>query len=219
MQQRPTAADYRRRRAVAALIGIGAVLVVVLGGALVLSGGGSDNGESSAPDTTTPPTTAAPTTTLVPPTVLAVGDSVMLGAVDALVQTLGPDRTYVDATESRQFSAGVDVIQGYRDRGELKDEVVVHFGTNGNIDPADFDRMMDILKDVKKVLLVNSKVPRPWEEQVNDTLADGAKRYKNAVLVDWHAASSEHPDWFYDDQLHLRPEGAIGYAQLIKSKL
>jgi hypothetical protein len=219
MQRRPTAADYRRRRAVAALVVIGVVLLVILGGALVLSGGGEGDSESGAADTTTPPTTAAPTTTLVPPTVLAVGDSVMLGAADALAETLGPDRTYVDATESRQFDAGVDVIEGYRDRGELKDEVVAHFGTNGNINPDDFNRMMDMLKDVKKVLLVNAKVPRPWEGQVNDTLADGAKRYKNAVLVDWHAAGSEHPDWFYDDQLHLRPDGARGYALLIQSKL
>jgi len=143
----------------------------------------------------------------------------MAGAVDALVQTLGPETTTVDAEESRQFSEGVDVIQGYKDRGELKDDVVVQLGTNGNIDPDDFNRMMDILKGVKKVLLVNAKVPRPWEEQVNDTIAEGAKRYKNAVLVDWHTVGGEHPDWFYNDQLHLRPDGAIGYAQLIQSKL
>jgi hypothetical protein len=219
MQQRPTAADYRRRRAVAALIAIGVVLVVVLGAALVLSGGENGDSESGTADTTAPPTTAAPTTTLVPPTVLAVGDSVMLGAADVLHETLGRDTSTVDAEESRQFDEGVDVIQGYRDRGELKDEVVVHFGTNGNIDPDDFNRMMDMLKGVKRVLLVNTKVPRPWEQQVNDTLADGAKRYKNAVLVDWHAVGSEHPDWFYDDQLHLRPDGAIGYATLIRSNL
>jgi len=218
MQQRPTAADYRRRRAIVGLVVIGVVLALVLGVALAFSGGGGSS-ESSTPDTTAPPTTAAPTTTLVPPTVLAVGDSVMAGAVDALVQTLGPETTTVDAEESRQFSEGVDVIQGYKDRGELKDDVVVQLGTNGNIDPDDFNRMMDILKGVKKVLLVNAKVPRPWEEQVNDTIAEGAKRYKNAVLVDWHTVGGEHPDWFYNDQLHLRPDGAIGYAQLIQSKL
>jgi hypothetical protein len=143
----------------------------------------------------------------------------MEGAADVLHETLGRDTSVVDAKESRQFSAGVDVIQGYKDRGELKDEVVVQLGTNGNINPDDFDRMMNILKDVKKVLLVNAKVPRPWEEQVNDTLADGAKRYKNAVLVDWHTVGGEHPEWFYDDELHLRPAGAIGYAQLIRSKI
>jgi hypothetical protein len=219
MQRRPTAADYRRRRAVAALIVIGVVLLVILGGALVLSGGGEGDSESGAADTTAPPTTAAPTTTLVPPTVLAIGDSVMEGAGDALRETLGRDTTIVDTEISRQFSDGVDVIRGYADRGELKDRVVVQLGTNGTVNPADLDDMMSILKNVKKVLFVNAKVPRPWEGQVNDALADGVKRYKNAVLVDWHAVGSEHPDWFYDDQLHLRPDGAFGYALLIQSKL
>lgn len=218
MQRRPTSADYRRRRAVVGLVVIGVVLALVLGVALAFSGGGSDS-NSAEPASTAPPTTLAPTTTLVPPPVLAVGDSVMAGAVDALVQTLGPATTIVDAKENRQFSDGVDVIEGYRDRGELKDDVVVQLGTNGNINPDDFNRMMDILKGVKKVLLVNAKVPKPWEEQVNDTIADGVKRYKNAVLVDWHAVGGEHPDWFYNDEVHLRPDGAIGYAQLIQSKL
>jgi lysophospholipase L1-like esterase len=57
-------------------------------------------------------------------------------------------------------------------------------------------------------------VPRPWEDQVNDTLADGARRY-NAALVDWHSFGGEHPEFFWDDGIHLRPEGAAAYAQLI----
>src|SRR5262245_10410278 len=130
MQRRPTAADYRRRRAIAGLIVIGVVLLVVLGGALVLSGGGDDDSSSGLPDSTAPATTGAPTTTLVPPSVLAVGDSVMEGARDALQQTLGVNTTIVDTEESRQFDEGVDVIQGYADRGELKDEVVLQLGTN-----------------------------------------------------------------------------------------
>jgi lysophospholipase L1-like esterase len=219
MQRRPTAADYRRRRAIAGLIVIGLILLLVLGGALVFSGGGDDDSSSGLPASSAAPSTGAPTTTLVPPTVLAVGDSVMEGARDVLRQTLGPDTTIVDTEESRQFDKGVDVIQGYADRNELKDEVVVQLGTNGTINPDDFDRMMNILKNVKRVLLVNANVPRPWEEQVNDTLADGAKRFKNAKLVDWHSEAGGHPDWFYDDGIHLRPDGAIAYAQFIQSQL
>ena len=87
-----------------------------------------------------------------------------------------PDRILVDAEESRQFSAGVDKLQEYRDTGQLGDEVVVQLGTNGTVNPDDFDRMMDVLKGVKRVVIVNAKVPRPWEDQVNEALADGVKR-------------------------------------------
>ena len=59
-------------------------------------------------------------------------------------------------------------------------------------------------------------MPRPWEDQVNQVLADGVKKYKNqAVLVDWHTIAGEHPEFFWDDGIHLRPEGAQYYAQLI----
>jgi lysophospholipase L1-like esterase len=212
---RPTAADFRRRRMIATLVAIVVVVVIVLGIALAVGGGGGSN-RADAP--TTLPTTVPPSTTLVPPTVTMFGDSVMLGAADALVQTIGPTRTTVDAAESRQFSAGVDEIQQYRDQNKLGDVVVVQLGTNGTINPDDFNRMMDILKG-HKVLLVNAKVPRAWEGEVNQVLADGAKHYKNAVLVDWHDLGDHHPEWFYDDGLHLRPDGAQAYAQLILSKL
>jgi hypothetical protein len=173
-----------------------------------------------------PSTTSAPTTTgaaaqaapLPPITateggpVTAIGDSVMLGAATALQDTMG-QRITVDASESRQFSAGVDTIQQYRDNNELGEDVVVQLGTNGTINPEDFDRMMAILEG-RKVILLNSRVPRPWEEQVNQTIADGANRYK-ATLIDWHTIASEHPEFFWDDGIHLRPEGAAFYAQLI----
>ena len=72
---------------------------------------------SSGPTTTKPPATTVPPTTLVPLRVTAIGDSVMLGAADAVAGTLGRDRTTVDAAESRQFSDGVDKIQQYKDSG------------------------------------------------------------------------------------------------------
>jgi peptidoglycan/LPS O-acetylase OafA/YrhL len=161
--------------------------------------------------------TAAPAP--VPARVTALGDSVMLGAAGPLQDTLGVDRTMVDAEQNRQFSAGVDKLQEYRDTGQLGNEVVVQLGTNGTVSPEDFDRMMGVLKDVKKVLVVNAKVPRPWEEQVNQVFADGVKRYPNAQLIDWHTIGNEHPEFFWDDGIHLRPEGAAFYAQLIASNL
>ncbi|MEX1007072.1 MAG: acyltransferase family protein [Acidimicrobiia bacterium] len=178
------------------------------------------------PTTTTLPGTPSPTTTTVavpppvPEHVTAVGDSVMLGAATALQGTIGQDKVIVDAEESRQFSEGVDKLREYRDTGQLGDEVVVQLGTNGAVNPDDIDRMMGVLKDVKRVVIVNAKVPRPWEGQVNEALANGVKKYKNAaVLVDWHTIGGDHPEFFWEDGIHLRPEGAEYYAQLIAGYL
>jgi lysophospholipase L1-like esterase len=174
-------------------------------------------GETTTTPTAPPP--GAPTTAPGTPvtTVTAIGDSVMLGAYVPLKSTIdtmfNAPVTGVDAAESRQFSAGVDLIQSYKDKGQLGQDVVVQLGTNGNINPDDFDRMMEILEG-RKVILLNSRVPRPWEDQVNQTIADGANRYK-ATLIDWHTIANEHPEFFWDDGIHLRPEGAAFYAQLI----
>jgi hypothetical protein len=181
-------------------------------------GFGTEPSTTAAPSTTgAQPGAGAPVAAPAPPgvgpRVTAIGDSVMLGAATQLADTIGPDRVTVDAAESRQFSAGVDTIQQYHDDGELGSDVVVQLGTNGTINPDDFNRMMDMLKG-RKVILLNAKVPRPWEDQVNSTLADGASRY-NATLIDWHNIASQHPEFFWDDGIHLRPEGAQFYAQLI----
>jgi peptidoglycan/LPS O-acetylase OafA/YrhL len=182
---------------------------------------------TTAPGTTTSSTVPVTTTILPPgtppPTVTAIGDSVMLGAYQQLISTIdtmfGAPVTGMDAAESRQFSAGVDKIQELKNANQLGQDVIVQLGTNGTIDPGQFDRMMQILSDRKKVVIINAKVPRAWEGQVNDTLAAGVKRYKNAVLLDWHGYASQHPEFFYDDEIHLRPDGAAAYAQYVAGSL
>jgi lysophospholipase L1-like esterase len=151
--------------------------------------------------------------------VTAVGDSVMLGAAEKLVDVIGGDRTFVDAATSRQFSTGIDLLETYRDAGRLGDAVVVQLGTNGPVPPEEFDRLMGALSDVDKVLVVNLKVPRWWEAEVNELLANGVKRYENAVLVDWHNVAKDRPELFWDDGYHLTPEGQALYAEVIARSL
>jgi peptidoglycan/LPS O-acetylase OafA/YrhL len=170
---------------------------------------------TTAPPAGLTPVTTAPAAPAPPPLVAGrvtmVGDSVMLGAKDALASAIGAN-LWLDARESRQFSEGVDVLRALRDSGQLGDEVVVQLGTNGTIDPSAFDEMMGVLSGAKRVVIVNAKVPRPWEQEVNDTFAAGVQHYKNAVLLPWHDIGDAHPEYFYDDQIHLRPEGAQAYA-------
>ena len=95
----------------------------------------------------------------------------------------------------------------------------MQLGTNGTVDPGEFDRMMGILSDRNKVVIINANVSRPWEGQVNGVFAAGVQKYKNAVLLDWHGLGGAHPEFFYDDGIHLRPEGAQVYANLVARAL
>jgi hypothetical protein len=174
-------------------------------------------GTAAAPDEAAPAATVAPAD-LPSGRVAAIGDSVMLGAVDALVQEI-PNLAVVDARGCRQAPAAIDVLRQWRAAGQLGEVVVVHVGSNGPFYPGQLDEMMGVLEGVRKVLLVNVTVPPGVEDPVavpnNAVLADGVGRYPNAVLIDWYTASFNHPEYFWEDGTHLTPEGAWAYAGLI----
>jgi hypothetical protein len=39
------------------------------------------------------------------------------------------------------------------------------------------------------------------------------------VMVDWYSASVNHPEYFYSDGYHLRPNAQKIYADLVSSHL
>jgi hypothetical protein len=97
--------------------------------------------------------------------------------------------------------------------------VFIHWGTNGVFTTEQFDAIMDVLKDVPRVVFLNLHVPRQWEGPDNAVIADGVRRYPNAFLIDWHAATADRPDLFVSDGIHPQPEGQRLYAQLILAYL
>ena len=144
--------------------------------------------------------------------VTAIGDSVMLAAASDL--PLAISGIEVDAEVGRPVSVAIDILRARRSAGQLGDIVVVHIGNNSPFSRSQFDEMMELLADVSRVVFVNLKVPRHWEGPNNAVLAEGVTRYPNAALVDWYAASVDHPQ-FFQDGVHLRPEGAQAYVQLM----
>jgi peptidoglycan/LPS O-acetylase OafA/YrhL len=164
--------------------------------------------------TGTPPATAAPNPAV--PRITLVGDSVMVGAANALVQALGP--VNIDAAVNRQFGQAIDILRAYKEQGKLSDTVVVHMGTNGVITQGHMDAIYQILGDRKRVVFVNLKVPRRWEQGDNDVIAANVARHPNSVLIDWHNIGGAHPEYFYEDGIHLRPDGARAYSELIRQQ-
>jgi peptidoglycan/LPS O-acetylase OafA/YrhL len=150
--------------------------------------------------------------------VSAIGDSVMLGAVPRLqkdIRGLG----VVDAEVGLQVYDALGILRSRRASGQLGRLVIVHLGNNGTFTRQEFDQIMRVLSGVDKVVFVNVKVPRSWEETNNEVISEGIERYPNAVMVDWYAASANHPEYFYSDGYHLRPRAQKVYADLLSSHL
>jgi hypothetical protein len=148
--------------------------------------------------------------------VTAIGDSVMLGAVADLTDAL-PGAT-VDAVEGRQASSAFSLIDGLVNTSHLRADVVLHIGTNGTIDPQALNSVLTLMAG-RRVTLLNLHVPRAWQDLNNATLAAAARAHPNVALLDWDAAASAHPEWLWDDGIHLRPAGAAAYRDLILDAL
>jgi len=146
--------------------------------------------------------------------VSAIGDSVMLGARSTLTSVI--PGTKVDAAVSRFPGAFVGKLKKYSKRDKLAPTVVIHAGTNGVMPEAMLREMLDTLADVPRVIVLTTNMPRSWRAPNNKAIKSVVPDYDNAVLVDWYAASKDHPEYFVSDGIHLTSKGARAYAKLIK---
>ena len=194
---------------------------------------------TAAPTTaepTVPPTTAAPppvtqlgvvsslegiTPLTVPPTatgfpLVALGDSVMLGAAEEL-QARG---FQVDALVSRQMKDFVPTMAALRDNGTFGSVVVIHLGTNGGFSQDTLEQMLATVADVPVVLLLTGKADRGWIADNNAKLRAVPATHPNVTVIDWEVLSPGcEGRCFYDDGIHLTQSGQNFYANLIGTVL
>jgi hypothetical protein len=125
----------------------------------------------------------------------------------------------VNAVVGRQFYQGITLVQTLRATGMLPGRLVIGLGTNGPISSQLFDEMMGTLRGEQRVVFVTVKEPNFWQDEVNAVLRAGVARWSNARLADWYAISAPNPGWFAADGIHVGPEGARAYAQIIANAL
>ncbi len=143
---------------------------------------------------------------------LAIGDSVMEGAA-AQLSAAG---FCVDAKQSRAFIGGIDDIQQLHAAGKLGQVVVVALGTNGPIGNGQLTSMMNELAQVPTVVMVTTKADRDYVARNNARIREMPATWPNVKVVDWEALAASCPgQCFYDDGIHLPPDGRNYYAQQI----
>ncbi|WP_211747800.1 acyltransferase family protein [Paenibacillus sp. Marseille-Q4541] len=141
-----------------------------------------------------------------------IGDSVILDASPFLKKSV--PGIVIDGKVGRQMSAATDVVNELRAKGRLGNDVVIELGTNGAFTEKQLAELLDSLDDVEHIVLVNTRVPRKWQNRVNTILSEAAEKNEKVTLLDWYAASEGKP-FFYDDGVHLKREGAEYYASLL----
>ncbi len=160
------------------------------------------------------------TTTTAPPAgqgVTAIGDSIMVDAAPYL-QSMLPGIS-IDAQVGQQLYQVQNAVAQLKAEGAVGNRLILELGTNGPYSVAQLEDLLNSLGPSERIVLVNTHVPKPWQQQVNDTIATVAKNRPNAVVVDWNTASANCSQCLYPDGVHLDPYGAKYYATLITQAL
>jgi hypothetical protein len=135
----------------------------------------------------------------------------MLGAASKLAE----QGVWVDAKVGRQFKEGVELVTALNAGGLLGDVLVIHLGNNGPSTRERFEELMAQTTNVRLVVVLTVKVPKPWQGEVNTEVFDLPNRYPNVRLIDWNGLSQTQEGIFYSDGIHLRPAGQDVYTQLV----
>ena len=142
--------------------------------------------------------------------VVGVGDSVMLGAVNGLYRTF--PNGYFDAKVSRTDYEANGILRGLLNQGMLSDTVVIHLGTNGQCGNRCRDVIMNTLGD-RKVFWIT--VSNDYDVHVNSGLKEYSNNFSNSYIIDWEEASKGHPEYFAADKIHLNSSGIQAYCKLV----
>lgn len=149
--------------------------------------------------------------------ITVVGDSLMVGLAP-LLEELIPG-IIVDAEKGRQMYDAPEVLAKLRKEGKLGETIIVALGSNGAFTEKQLKAALDCMEGAERIVLLNCRVPKPWESVVNETLAKVVESYPNAILLDWYGASKGHDAYFYQDGVHLKPAGAEAYCKIIVEAL
>lgn len=145
--------------------------------------------------------------------VTIIGDSIMVDAAPYLQQML--PQAVIDAKVGQQLYQVVTALPQLKQDGDIGTRLILELGTNGYFSATQLETLLRSLGPMKKVVLVNTRETRPWEQAVNQTIDTVARSYPNTALVDWYDIGARYPQYFEPDQVHLDPAGAQFFASLL----
>ena len=144
------------------------------------------------------------------------GDSVILGIRSQLGEKL--PITLINARIGRQAGELADVMRS--DAAQVPNApVIFNLGNNNLLVREQIVAIFEIVKKQPEIIVINSAVPRPWREPNNALIEEVAAQYPQVQIVDWNSISSDRPDYFAPDGVHLVPAGVSAYVDAIIERL
>ncbi|MCH5252397.1 MAG: hypothetical protein J1F22_05430 [Lachnospiraceae bacterium] len=151
-------------------------------------------------------------------TITVIGDSVFLGAAPAFQKL--QKNVVIDAKISRQVYQAVDVAKKLNKKNKLGDTVILSLGTNGNFNLVTGQELIDYLGTERTIYWINAYGKKlDIQKQVNSNIQKIVKKNDNVHMISWADEGKKHPDWFYQDGIHLNTKGQTGFAKFIQKNI
>lgn len=146
---------------------------------------------------------------------LAIGDSVMLD-IEPYLREAVPHVT-IDGLVGRQLKDAINTSSNYRKFNSSTSAVILELGTNGPFTDEQLNELLDQFNKAH-IYLVNTRVPRGWQEEVNNSIASADSK-SNVTVVDWYSLSSGQSQYFASDGVHLTKTGAKAYVSMLTNAM
>lgn len=144
------------------------------------------------------------------------GDSVILGIKSKLASQ--EEIALINARVGRQIQELIQAVEEDKPKAGSS-PVVLNVGNNNSVSREDMVKLMELLKNQPKIVVVNTSVPRTWREGNNKIIGEVVANYPNATLVDWASIAENHPEFFAPDGVHLIEAGSDVYVASILEAL
>jgi lysophospholipase L1-like esterase len=143
----------------------------------------------------------------------AVGDSLVVTSADGLTYRF-PGINYV-AKSNRQWGDAAPIVAAAITDGSVRDNVVLHLGTNAGVDEDALRATLDALGPERNVVVMNLYVRASFTESSNSTIEEVVADYPNAVVGDWNGTISTQPEVLQSDGVHPDIDGMHVYAEVV----
>ena len=149
------------------------------------------------------------------PEPFAIGDSVMLLAVNSLARA----GFNVNAQGCRRWSQGHAILRRKKRQGRLPRLVVMALGTNWSITRREIGRTRRLLGRRRVLAIVTPREPGGYWTDARRVRAAARAHPRRIKLLDWVRFSRGHGGWFGADGIHLTYTGVRNYVRLIRRSL
>ncbi|MGB5952048.1 MAG: acyltransferase family protein, partial [Ornithinimicrobium sp.] len=142
-----------------------------------------------------------------------IGDSLVVTSSDG-VRDRFPGATFV-AKSNRQWKDADGVLQDALDQDLVRDNVVVHLGTNAGVDEEALRDLLDTLGPDRRVVVMDLYLRSSFTNDSNKIIAQVAADYPQVVVGQWNAAAGNNTQALQADAIHPDIDGMYLYAEVV----